>query len=239
MEIIQTLHQNQWWFLQYQVEPKRWGRYKWMKLLGLTWEACFRNPHLLYEIYILLQMEPSLLMCKYCAKHFYLYQKECPVLPFNVIQMTPYELFDWICKAFLAVQQKSVLCKEQCVTQLWLQERNKTTQEWFNYFNKKLSNPFFYKCWQVECLIAATTMLRCLPKPERWTPLLVSIVQNYISALCNLMHVPKAFSLLIPKLSTSQEWTWFWKQIMICKIKPKLTSVVFSLVESTMKLYKP
>jgi hypothetical protein len=213
--MIRRLHAYKKWILRKQVDPKRWGRYGWKTLLGMTWIICIKCPHrkdLLEILWNIIQMTPAFLMCRYCANHFYCFHEKHPLLLDNVWKQ-PLLLFEWLVQAQQNVSMHMIETGEILPVQYTLQEMNKFTKDWYLYFQKQFSSIGFYKLWLFEVLLFCTTLLRCLSPPLQWSRDESLIIQTYFHFVTLILQVCHPYSipqLKIPTERSEKEWNKFW-----------------------------
>jgi hypothetical protein len=235
-----AIHTHQLWLIYKQIDPKQWGYANWQSILGFAWISCFLRRDWIPILRRILLIQPSLLLCRFCARHFYQYHRKHPMPSEIEAQLNPAALFVWLCRARQEIAQRKERCGEQCWIQLWFYEAIRTPQEWYVYFEKRILH--FYCLWKFSVLMHLTATLRGLyGHPTRsFVQLPVSrfLVCRYISDCCTFLDIPNVFSQCMA-LQSEEQWKQWWQDCMVHVVGEQLANAIARLNETALKLFIP
>jgi hypothetical protein len=196
------------WHIQSQVDPRRWGRFGFGFLYGMSYYVDrMGNPVLLDAALTILQLQPKFLMCRICAGHFHLQVQHRPLPTVN----QQIRLFPWVYDCSIAIAERSWRSHELSWTQLWLQERWTTFDNCASYWKKRMFGGLdFFQLWCVDAFVFLTLLIRCCSPRSQWTRGERIDILTYLFNVGRLFNIPLSIIEQFDTVQDDKEWSGIW-----------------------------
>jgi hypothetical protein len=119
---------------------------------------------------------------------------------------------EWMHGAWQAVTQRALESEDETWTELDVKERWLSSSEIHAYYEKRMTR--YRSLWLEQVLLFLTTMMRCLPPPEAWSPQLAADLVEFLTCIHTLLSnsTPCPFNTTLQ--ANTIVWSTLWQKWM-------------------------